>query len=60
MNRTIKGVLHNSFYVPNQREENLNCLYGLPQGTDMDMFDYEFTPNGELKTIILKEEAFLL
>lgn len=60
MNKTIKGVLHNSFYVPNQREENLNCLYGLSQGTDMDMSDFEFTPNGDLKKIILKEEAFQL
>lgn len=55
MNKTIKGVLHNSFYVPNQREENLNCLYGLSQGTDMDMFDFEFTPIGDLRKIILKE-----
>lgn len=56
----IKGILHNSFYVPNQREENLNCLYGLPQSTDLDMYDYEFNPDGSLKTIILKEEAFQL
>ena len=42
MEREKKGIRHNSFYVRNQRKENLNCLFGMSQGTDMNMYDYEF------------------
>lgn len=48
----IKGLEHNSFYVQNQRKENLSSLFGLSQSTDRDMYDYEFNPDGSLKKII--------
>ncbi len=41
-------LIHNAFYVRNTREENLNNLYGLPQSSDMDMWDYEFDEKGQL------------
>lgn len=48
----IEGLQHNSFYVRNQRKEKLSSLWGMSQGTDMDMYDYEFNPDGSLKKII--------
>lgn len=50
------GIIHNSFYVKNERKENLNSLFGLSQGSDMDMYDYEFGKNGELKVIHTEEQ----
>lgn len=47
----VKGILHNSFYTQNVWKENLSTLFGMSQGTDMDMYDYEFGPNGELEVI---------
>lgn len=55
LNQKIKGIVHNAFYTRNEREESLNCLYGLPQGADMDMFDFEFDENGALIAIHKKE-----
>lgn len=49
-------IIHNSFYVRNTRKENLSTLFGLSQGTDMDMYDYEFGPGGKLKVIHKKVE----
>lgn len=46
-----KWLIHNSFYVRNQRKENLSSLYGLPQNLDMDMYDYEFDEKGQLAKI---------
>lgn len=48
------GIIHNSFYVKNERKENLNSLFGMDQGTDM--YDYEFGENGELKVIHTEEQ----
>lgn len=50
----MKGIVHNSFYLRNHRKENLANLFGIPQGTDMDMYDYEFDENGALKVIYKK------
>lgn len=44
-------IIHNAFYTRNTRKENLSCLDGLPQGPDMDMYDYEFDKDGELIAI---------
>ena len=51
MDKGMYGVVHNAFYVRNTRQEKLSCLDGLPQGTDMDMYDYEFGEDGALKVI---------
>lgn len=50
------GIIHNSFYVKNERKENLNSLFGMDQGTDMDMYDYEFGKDAELKVIHTEEQ----
>ena len=42
---------HEAFYVRNTRKENLACLDGLPQGSDMNMYDYEFDKDGALTAI---------
>lgn len=47
----MKGMHHNSFFVRNQRVENLGSLFGMNQGTDMDMYDYEFDKEGQLTVI---------
>ena len=44
-------MFHNAFYVRNRRKEDLSCLDGLPQGTDMDLYDYEFDGDGGLEVI---------
>ena len=44
-------VRHEAFYVRNTRKENLACLDGLPQGSDMNMYDYEFDEDGALTAI---------
>lgn len=44
-------IIHNAFYTRNTRKENLSSLFGLSQGTDMDMYDYEFGKDGELIAI---------
>lgn len=44
-------MIRNAFYVRNTRKENLRCLDGLPQGADMDMYDYTFDEDGALKVI---------
>lgn len=51
MNRKIKGIVHNAFYTRNERKESLNCLDGLPQGADMDMYDFEFDKDGAIIAI---------
>lgn len=49
---TVKlPMIHNAFYTRNTRRENLKCLDGLPQGPDMDMYDYEWNVDGGLKAI---------
>lgn len=50
-----KGIIHNSFFVRNQRVENLNSLFGLEQGTDMDMYDYEFDKEGKILVLHTKQ-----
>lgn len=50
MEQTL-SMVHNAFYVKNTREENLSSLYGLPQSSDMDMYDFEFHENGEIKAV---------
>lgn len=45
------SIIHNAFYTRNTRKENLSCLDGLPQGSDMDMYDYEFDKDGGLIAI---------
>lgn len=47
----MKGLIHNSFFVRNQRKENLSSLFGMDQGTDMDMYDYEFSKEGQFTVI---------
>ncbi len=42
------SIIHNAFYTRNTRKENLACLDGLPQGPDMDMYDYELDEEGAL------------
>lgn len=37
-------------------KENLNSLFGMDQGTDMDIYDYEFGKNGVLKVIHTEEQ----
>lgn len=51
MSKKTLPIIHNAFYVPNTRKEKLNCLDGLPQGLDMDMYDYDFDENGALTGI---------
>lgn len=51
MNKPIKGIQHNSFYVKNSHKEKLSSLWGMSWGTDMDVYDFEFYPNGALKVI---------
>lgn len=46
-----KGVEHNSQPLRNQRKEKLKTLFGMSQGTDMDMYDFKFGKNSELKEI---------
>lgn len=42
-------LIHNAFYLRNTRKENLNCLYGLPQSPDMEIWDqFEFDEKGQL------------
>lgn len=47
----MKGLIHNSFFVRNQRKENLSSLFAMDQGTDMDMYDYEISKEGGLTVI---------
>lgn len=47
----MKGVNHNSQPSRNHRKENLASLFGMSQGTDMAMYDYEFGENGALEVI---------
>lgn len=56
MEKEGKGLIHNSFFVRNQRKENLSSLFGMDQGTDMDMYDYEFDKENQL-TIIHSEKT---
>lgn len=56
MKKERKGLIHNSFFVRNQREEKLSTLFGMDQGTDMDMYDYEFDEKSQL-TIIHSENT---
>lgn len=56
MKKERKGLIHNSFFVRNQREEHLSSLFGMDQGTDMDMYDYEFDKENQL-TIIHSEKT---
>lgn len=56
MQEEKKGIIHNSFFVRNQRIEKTNSLFGLDQGTDMDMYDYEFDEKGELIVIHKNQE----
>ena len=42
-------LIHNAFYLRNTRKEYLNCLYGLPQSPDMEIWDqFEFDEKGQL------------
>ena len=47
----MNGFIKNSFFVRNTRKEKLSTLFGMSQGTDMDMYDYEFNKEGELTVI---------
>lgn len=47
----MKGVIHNQQPSRNHRKENLASLFGMSQGTDMDMYDYDFDENGALEVI---------
>lgn len=47
----MKGVIHNQQPSRNHRKENLASLFGYDQGTDMDMYDFEFGENGALEVI---------
>lgn len=47
----MKGIIHNQQPSRNHRKENLASLFGMSQGTDMDMYDYEFGENGALDVI---------
>ena len=47
----MKGLIHNSFFIRNCRKENLSSLIGMEQSTDIDMYNYEFGSNGQLKVI---------
>ena len=46
--RNMEGIQHNSFFLRNKRIENLFCLLGLSQGSDMDRYNYEFDEDGRL------------
>lgn len=48
MKKERKGLIHNSFFVRNQRDEKLSTLFGIDQGTDMNMYDYEFDEKSQL------------
>lgn len=50
MKKTLP-IVRNAFYVRNTRKENLKCLDGLPQSSEMDMYDFEFHENGEIKAV---------
>ena len=43
--------MHNAFYTRNDRKESLSSLFGMSQGTDMNMYDFEFDKNGLLIAI---------
>ncbi len=47
----MKGIIHNSFYLRNHRKENLASLFGMSQGSDMDMYDFDFDEKGALEVI---------
>lgn len=51
MNQKTKGIVHNAFYTRNERKESLSCLFGMLQGSDLDMYDFEFNEDGSLKII---------
>ncbi len=46
-----KAIRHNSFFTRNERVEHLSTTFGMSQGTDMDMYDYDFNKNGQIKVI---------
>lgn len=51
LDQKTKGIVHNAFYTRNERRESLNSLFGLSQGSDMDMYDFEFDKDGALLVI---------
>lgn len=57
MNQKTKGIVHNAFFTRNERKESLSCLFGLSQGSDMNMYDYEFDKDGTLIVIHMKQKS---
>ncbi len=57
LNQKTKGIVHNAFYTRNERKESLNNLFGMPQGSDMDMYDFEFDKDGSLLVIYKIEDS---
>lgn len=53
-------MFHNAFYVRNTRKEHLSCLDGLPQGSNMDFYDYEFDKDGAITVIHKKVHLYNL
>lgn len=49
-------IQHNSFFTRNERVEHLSSTFGMSQGTDMDMYDYDFDNEGQIKTIHVKKD----
>lgn len=55
-NKTNKPVQHNSFFTRNERVEHLSTTFGMSQGTDMDMYDYDLDEEAQIKTIHVKKD----
>ena len=55
VNQKTRGIVHNAFYTRNERKESLSSLFGMSQGSDMDMYDFEFDKDGALLVIHQKD-----
>lgn len=57
LNQKTKGIVHNAFYTRNERKESLSSLFGMSQGSDMDMYDFEFDKDGSLLVIHKNDDS---
>lgn len=51
-----KAIRHNSFFTRNERVERLSTTFGMSQGTDMDMYDYDFDKEQQIEVIHVKKD----
>lgn len=49
-------IQHNSFFTRNERVEHLSTTFGMSQGTDMDMYNYDFNKKGQIEVIHIKKD----